>query len=103
MCWLYAKGEREEGYIQLLALKGDVMKAKVFVTLKKGVLDPQGKVVGEALASMGYSEVKDLRIGKFIEVELLASSKQEAEKRLIEMCEKLLTNTVVEDYRVEIE
>ena len=79
------------------------MKAKVFVTLKKGVLDPQGKAVGEALASMGYSEVKGLRIGKFIEVELLASSKQGAEKRLKEMCEKLLTNTVVEDYRVEIE
>ncbi len=81
----------------------DVMKAKVFVTLKKGVLDPQGKAVGEAIASMGYSEVKGLRIGKFIEVELLASSKQDAEKRLKEMCEKLLANTVVEDYRVEIE
>ena len=80
-----------------------VMKAKVFVTLKKGVLDPQGKAVGEALASMGYSEVKGLRIGKFIEVELDTSSKQDAEKRLKEMCEKLLTNTVVEDYRVEIE
>ena len=79
------------------------MKAKVFVTLKKGVLDPQGKAVGEALASMGYSEVKGLRIGKFIEVELDTSSKQDAEKRLKEMCEKLLANTVVEDYRVEIE
>jgi len=80
-----------------------VMKAKVFVTLKKGVLDPQGKAVGEALASMGYSEVKGLRIGKFIEVEIDASSKQDAEKRLKEMCEKLLANTVVEDYRVEVE
>ncbi|MEK6599700.1 MAG: phosphoribosylformylglycinamidine synthase subunit PurS [Deltaproteobacteria bacterium] len=79
------------------------MKAKVFVTLKKGVLDPQGKAVGEALASMGYSEVKGLRIGKFIEVELDTSSKEDAGKRLKEMCEKLLANTVVEDYRVEIE
>ena len=79
------------------------MKAKVFVTLKKGVLDPQGKAVGDALASMGYSEVKGLRIGKVIEVELDTSSKQDAEKRLKEMCEKLLANTVVEDYRVEIE
>ncbi|MDP2682967.1 MAG: phosphoribosylformylglycinamidine synthase subunit PurS [Deltaproteobacteria bacterium] len=79
------------------------MKAKVFVTLKKGVLDPQGKAVGDALASMGYSEVKGLRIGKFIEVELDTSSKQDAEKSLKEMCEKLLANTVVEDYRVEIE
>lgn len=81
----------------------DFMKAKVFVTLKKGVLDPQGKAVGDALASMGYSEVKGLRIGKFIEVELDTSSKQDAEKSLKEMCEKLLANTVVEDYRVEIE
>ena len=80
-----------------------VVNAKVFVTLKKGVLDPQGKAVGEALASMGYSEVKGLRIGKFIEVELDTSSKEDAGKRLKEMCEKLLANTVVEDYRVEIE
>ncbi|HBR18424.1 MAG: phosphoribosylformylglycinamidine synthase [Deltaproteobacteria bacterium RIFCSPLOWO2_12_FULL_43_16] len=79
------------------------MKAKVYVTLKKGVLDPQGKAVGGALESMGYKEVKDLRIGKFIEIELNGSSKTETEKRLKEMCEKLLANTVVEDYRVEIE
>ncbi len=83
--------------------RGVIMKAKVFVTLKKAVLDPQGKAVGEALASMGYSEVKGLRIGKFIEVEIDASSKQDAEKRLKEMCEKLLANTVVEDYWVEVE
>lgn len=80
-----------------------VVNANVFVTLKKGVLDPQGKAVGEALASMGYSEVKGLRIGKFIEIELSASSKQDAEKRLKEMCEKLLANTIVEDYKVKIE
>lgn len=80
-----------------------VMNAKVFVTFKKGVLDPQGKAVGEALASMGYSEVTGLRIGKFIEVELVTSSKQDAEKRLKEMCEKLLANTIVEDYKVKIE
>lgn len=80
-----------------------VVNAKVFVTLKKGVLDPQGKAVGEALASMGYSEVTGLRIGKFIEVELVTSSKQDAEKRLKEMCEKLLANTIVEDYKVKIE
>jgi phosphoribosylformylglycinamidine synthase subunit PurS len=80
-----------------------VMNAKVYVTLKKGVLDPQGKAVGEALASMGYSEVKGLRIGKFIEVELVASSKQDAEKRIKEMCEKLLANTIVEDFTVKME
>ena len=79
------------------------MKAKVYVTLKKGVLDPQGKAVGSALKSPGYNEVKNLRIGKFMEIEFDGSSKQNAEKRLKEMCEKLLANTVIEDYRVEIE
>ena len=79
------------------------MKAKVYVTLKKGVLDPQGKAVCGALESMGYKEVKSLRIGKFIEIELDASSKENTEKRLKEMCERLLANTVVEDYKVEIE
>ncbi|MBI3752745.1 MAG: phosphoribosylformylglycinamidine synthase subunit PurS [Deltaproteobacteria bacterium] len=79
------------------------MKAKVYITLKKGVLDPQGKAVANALESMGYNEVKGLRIGKFIEIELDSASKKDAEKRLKEMCEKLLANTVVEDYRVEIE
>jgi phosphoribosylformylglycinamidine synthase len=79
------------------------MKAKVYVTLKKGVLDPQGKAVGSALKSMGYNEVKNLRIGKFMEIEFDSSSRQNAEKRLKEMCEKLLANTIIEDYKVEIE
>lgn len=79
------------------------MKAKVYVTLKKGVLDPQGKAVAGALGSMGYTEVTGLRMGKFIEIELDASSGDVAEKRLKEMCEKLLANTVVEDYKVEME
>ncbi|MBI3399224.1 MAG: phosphoribosylformylglycinamidine synthase subunit PurS [Deltaproteobacteria bacterium] len=79
------------------------MKAKVYVTFKKGVLDPQGKAVGAALESMGYHEVKSLRIGKFIEIDLNGLSKTEAEERLKEMCKKLLANTVVEDYKVEIE
>lgn len=79
------------------------MKAKVYVTLKKGILDPQGKAVAGALESMGYKEVKGLRMGKFIEIELDASSKGSAEKRLKEMCERLLANTVVEDYKVEME
>lgn len=78
------------------------MKAKVYVTLKKGVLDPQGKAVCDALESMGYKEVKNLRIGKFIEIEMANLSKEDAAKRLKEMCEKLLANTVVEDYRIEL-
>lgn len=79
------------------------MKAKVYVTLKKGVLDPQGRAVMGALKSMDFGEVKDVRIGKYMELELNGSSKEEEEKRLREMCEKLLANTVVENYRIEIE
>lgn len=77
------------------------MKARVYVTLKKGVLDPQGKAVSNALASLHYA-VKDVRQGKFFELELTASNRIAAEKALGEMCEKLLANTVVEDYRFEI-
>lgn len=79
------------------------MKAKVYVTLKNGVLDPQGKAVMGALNSMSFSEVKDLRIGKYMEIELDASSKEAEAKRVKEMCEKLLANTVIENYRIEIE
>ena len=79
------------------------MKAKVYITLKKGVLDPQGKAVEGALGSLDFKEVKDVRVGKFMEVELDCDSKESAEARVKEMCEKLLANTVIEDYRVEIE
>jgi phosphoribosylformylglycinamidine synthase len=79
------------------------MKAKVYVTLKKGVLDPQGRAVMGALKSMDFNEVNDVRIGKYMELELNGASKEEEEKRLREMCEKLLANTVVENYRIEIE
>jgi phosphoribosylformylglycinamidine synthase subunit PurS len=79
------------------------MKAKVYVTLKKGVLDPQGKAVMGALKSMNFDEVRDVRIGKFMELEIDGKSKKDEEARLKEMCEKLLANTVIENYRVEIE
>ncbi|MCC6501583.1 MAG: phosphoribosylformylglycinamidine synthase subunit PurS [Deltaproteobacteria bacterium] len=79
------------------------MKAKIYVTLKKGVLDPQGRAVMGALKSMDFNEVKDVRVGKYMELELSGASKEEEEKRLREMCEKLLANTVVENYRIEIE
>ena len=78
------------------------MKAKIYVTLKKGVLDPQGRAVMGALKSMDFNEVKDVRVGKYMELELSGASKEEEEKRLREMCEKLLANTV-ENYRIEIE
>ena len=79
------------------------MRAKVYVTLKKGVLDPQGKAVMGALKSMEFGEVKDVRVGKFMELELDGGSREAEEKRLKEMCERLLANTVIENYRIEIE
>lgn len=79
------------------------MKAKVHVSLKSGVLDPQGKAVGDALGRLGFSEVSGVRVGKTIEIELADGlSKADAEKRVKEMCEKLLANTVVERYAIEI-
>jgi len=78
------------------------MKAKVYVTLKNGVLDPQGKAVMGALGNRGFSEVADVRIGKFIELEIDGASGEAERERIDEMCEKLLANTVIEDYRVEI-
>ncbi len=77
------------------------MKARVFVTLKKSVLDPQGVAVKQALDHMNFSDVKDVRVGKMIEL-TLDPSKPASEKNIKEMCEKLLANTVIEDYRYEI-
>ena len=78
------------------------MKAKVYVTLKKSVLDPQGKAVQHALSSMGFNEVKDVRVGKFIELDLGASDRAQAEQKIKTMCEKLLANTVIEDFKYEL-
>jgi phosphoribosylformylglycinamidine synthase len=80
---------------------GGSMKARVVVTLKKSVLDPQGQAVGRALGSLGFSEVKDVRLGKIIELDLDAKDTAEARKRVEAMCEKLLANTVIEEYRIE--
>lgn len=79
------------------------MKARVQVNLKPGVLDPQGKAVADTLGRLGFSEVGDVRIGKVIELELEDGlSAQDAEARVKQMCEKLLANTVVENYRIEL-
>jgi phosphoribosylformylglycinamidine synthase PurS subunit len=78
-------------------------KARVFVTLKRGVLDPQGSAVNRALHAMGYGEVSDVRLGKLIEVTLDGDAPEaEERRRLDEMCRKLLANTVIEDYRIEM-
>jgi phosphoribosylformylglycinamidine synthase len=79
------------------------MKARVHVSLKNGVLDPQGKAVSDTLARMGFSEVGDVRIGKTIDLDLEDGlDKAEAEKRVKDMCEKLLANTVIEKYEIEL-
>jgi phosphoribosylformylglycinamidine synthase len=82
--------------------KDDLMNAKVYVTLKQGVLDPQGETVKHALASLGFEGVRKVRIGKFMEIALDEKSEDGARKTVTDMCEKLLANTVIEDYRVEV-
>ena len=77
--------------------------ARVYVTPKLGVLDPQGKAVQHSLHTLGYPEVGDVRIGKYLEVHLVEVSRESAEVRLREMCERLLANQVIEDYRFEID
>jgi phosphoribosylformylglycinamidine synthase len=79
------------------------MKASVYITLKRGVLDPQGQSAAATLARLGFDEVSGVRIGKYIEVELDTEDRAAAESRLSEMCERLLANTVIEDYRFEID
>ena len=77
--------------------------ARVYVTLKRGVLDPQGSAVARSLHTLGYGEVEDVRLGKFIEVRLReGAAPAEERKRIEEMCRKLLANTVIEDFRVEL-
>ena len=79
------------------------MKTRVYVTLKNGVLDPQGSAVARSLHSLGYSEVEDVRLGKYIEVKVRdGAAPADERKRIEEMCRKLLANTVIEDYRIEL-
>ena len=78
------------------------MLAKVHVTLKSGVLDPQGEAVRHALGTMGFDSVSSVRQGKIIELELSETDQAKAEADIKDMCEKLLANTVIEDYRIEI-
>ena len=78
------------------------MKARVTVMLKQGVLDPQGEAVRHALGTLGFAGVNGVRQGKLIELDLAATDKAAAETEVKAMCEKLLANTVIESYRVEI-
>jgi len=80
-----------------------LMKAKIIITPKKAVLDPQGKTVQNALAHMGYTGVGAVHVGKYLEVELSGDDKESARKQIDEACHKILSNPVIEDYHFEIE
>jgi len=79
-----------------------VIKARVTVTLKNGVLDPQGKAIEGALGTLGFSDIGSVRQGKVFDLELATADKSKAEEDLKAMCEQLLANTVIENYQVEI-
>lgn len=79
------------------------MKARIHITLKNGVLDPQGKAVQNALGSLGFEGVGNVRQGKFMEIELSETDPEKAERTVEQMCEKLLANTVIENYTIKIE
>jgi phosphoribosylformylglycinamidine synthase len=79
-----------------------VMLAKVYVTPKKAILDPQGKAIANSLHSLHYDEVADVRMGKYLELRLNGLSLAQAEQRVEEMCRRLLANLVIEDFRFEI-
>lgn len=79
------------------------MKAKVHITLKNGVLDPQGKAVQHALASLGFAGVEDVRQGKYIELQLKETDREAARQAVEQMCRGLLANTVIENYSVDLD
>ena len=79
-----------------------MLKARVHVTLKNGVLDPQGKAIGAALGHLGFAGVGEVRQGKYIELDLNETDKASARATVEEMCRKLLANTVIENYAIEI-
>jgi phosphoribosylformylglycinamidine synthase len=76
--------------------------ARVYVTPKRGILDPQGKAVAGSLHALGFDEVADVRVGKYIELRLRDLAREAAATRVREMCERLLANGVIEDFRVEV-
>lgn len=78
------------------------MKAKIHVTLKKGILDPQGKAIEHALDTLGFKAANNVRVGKFLELDLSETDKGKAEVEVKAMCEKLLANTTIEDYQFEL-
>lgn len=78
------------------------MLARIYVTPKKAILDPQGKAIAHSLHTLNYAEVADVRMGKYLEVRVQGLSRAQAEQRIDEMCRRLLANLVIEDFRFEI-
>ena len=78
------------------------MLAKIYVTPKKAILDPQGKAITNSLHALHYDEVADVRMGKYLELHLKGLSRDQAEQRIEEMCRRLLANLIIEDFRFEI-
>ena len=79
------------------------MKISVHITLKNGVLDPQGKAISNALGSLGFSGINEVRQGKFIELDITENDPEKAKSLAEDMCRKLLANTVIEDYRIDLD
>lgn len=78
-------------------------KANIYVTIREGVIDPQGKALQSVLEEMGYQEIEEVKVGKFIELTIAATNDEEAASKVTTICDKLLVNTNVEDYRFELE
>jgi phosphoribosylformylglycinamidine synthase len=78
------------------------VKAKIHVTLKQGILDPQGKAIEHALDSLGFRNAANVRVGKYMELDVKETDKTKAEAQVKSMCEKLLANTIIEEYRYEL-
>jgi phosphoribosylformylglycinamidine synthase len=79
------------------------MKVRVYVTLKKGILDPQGKAVQQSIEALGFKKVEAVRMGKYMELEFSGGSPEEVSREVRAICEKLLANTVIEEYRFDLE
>jgi phosphoribosylformylglycinamidine synthase len=79
-----------------------IVRAKIHVTLKQGILDPQGKAIEHALDTLGFKNAGNVRVGKYMELELVEKDKVKAEVEVKAMCEKLLANTIIEEYRYEL-
>jgi len=79
------------------------MRAWVFITPKKGILDPQGKAIEHSLHALGFTEAREVHLGKYVELALETDDRRQASQRVDDMCRKLLANGVIEDYRFELE